>query len=81
MTVTGGKWLGYLPHSVRVGFFVDQSGRGDLNPGPHGPDPCALAELRYAPKVLLLYSIRAVWQAAFQFESWQAELDTLGFLR
>jgi hypothetical protein len=26
------------------------SGRGDLNPGPHGPEPCALAGLRYAPK-------------------------------
>ncbi len=39
-----------------------RSGRGDLNPGPRGPDPRALAELRYAPKVLLLYSIQAVWQ-------------------
>ncbi|GAG48599.1 unnamed protein product, partial [marine sediment metagenome] len=26
------------------------SGRGDLNPGPHGPEPCALSGLRYAPK-------------------------------
>ena len=34
---------------MSVGFLDRQSGRGDLNPGPHGPDPCALAELRYAP--------------------------------
>ena len=26
-----------------------QSGRRDLNPGPHGPEPCALAGLSYAP--------------------------------
>ena len=25
------------------------SGRRDLNPGPHGPEPCALAGLSYAP--------------------------------
>jgi hypothetical protein len=25
------------------------SGRRDLNSGPHGPEPCALAGLRYAP--------------------------------
>ena len=30
------------------------SGRGDLNPGPHGPEPCALTGLRYAPNVSLL---------------------------
>jgi hypothetical protein len=29
-----------------VGFL---SGRPDLNWGPHGPEPCALAELSHAP--------------------------------
>src|SRR5438309_9816105 len=27
----------------------DQSGREDLNLRPHGPEPCALAKLSYAP--------------------------------
>jgi hypothetical protein len=27
-----------------------KSGRPDLNRGPHGPKPCALSELRYAPQ-------------------------------
>ena len=26
-----------------------QSGRRDLNSGPHGPEPCALAGLSHAP--------------------------------
>jgi hypothetical protein len=26
-----------------------KSGREDLNLRPHGPEPCALTELRYAP--------------------------------
>ena len=26
-----------------------KSGRADLNRRPHGPEPCALSELRYAP--------------------------------
>ena len=29
-----------------------KSGRADLNRGPHGPEPCALAKLRYAPNNL-----------------------------
>src|SRR5574341_2374118 len=28
---------------------VEWSGRRDLNPQPHGPEPCALAKLRYSP--------------------------------
>ena len=32
-----------------------QSGREDLNLRPHGPEPCALTGLRYAPKLLALY--------------------------
>ena len=31
------------------------SGREDLNLRPHGPEPCALADLRYAPKRQALY--------------------------
>ena len=27
------------------------SGRADLNRGPHGPEPCALAGLSYAPYI------------------------------
>src|ERR1700751_697296 len=33
-----------------MGFdFAKQSGRLDLNQRPHGPEPCALAKLSYAP--------------------------------
>src|SRR4051812_38324353 len=33
-----------------AGFAVtNQSGREDLNFRPHGPEPCALAKLSYAP--------------------------------
>jgi hypothetical protein len=28
---------------------LEQSGRADLNRRPHGPEPCALTGLRYAP--------------------------------
>ena len=45
------------PHNLGAPHW---SGRGDLNPRPHGPDPCALAELRYAPKMMLLYPIHTV---------------------
>ena len=57
MTKADDKCLNDKPHLLKVGFPISQSGRGDLNPGPRGPDPRALAELRYAPKVSLLYSI------------------------
>ena len=35
------------PHHSVMRFCL--SGRGALNSGPHGPEPCALAGLRYAP--------------------------------
>ncbi len=34
---------------ARWGKQVKKSGREDLNLRPHGPEPCALAGLRYAP--------------------------------
>ena len=33
----------------RRAHFEKQSGREDLNLRPHGPEPCALAKLSYAP--------------------------------
>ena len=30
-------------------IYLMESGRRDLNPGPHGPEPCALAGLSHAP--------------------------------
>jgi hypothetical protein len=38
---------------LATGFeFAEQSGRLDLNQRPHGPEPCALAKLSYAPSFL-----------------------------
>ena len=43
-----------------------KSGREDLNLRPHGPEPCALTELRYAPNngiicpLLHLYKLKVV---------------------
>ena len=43
-----------------------KSGREDLNLRPHGPEPCALTELRYAPNngiicpLLQLYKLKLV---------------------
>src|SRR3954453_20415265 len=34
-----------------------QSGREDLNLRPHGPEPCALAKLSYAPSLERVYCI------------------------
>src|ERR1700738_4919538 len=31
-----------------------KSGRKDLNLRPHGPEPCALAKLSYAPSVVMI---------------------------
>ena len=38
-----------LPPNWRQGKLFDQSGRGDLNPGPPAPEAGALTGLRYAP--------------------------------
>ena len=35
-------------------FDIKVSGRRDLNPRPHGPEPCALAGLRYAPNTPII---------------------------
>src|SRR5262245_61597720 len=35
-----------------------ESGREDLNLRPHGPEPCALAKLSYAPKIFLIVESR-----------------------
>jgi hypothetical protein len=35
--------------STRFAFLSSLSGRPDSNWRPHGPEPCALAKLRYAP--------------------------------
>ena len=44
----------------------EKSGRPDLNRGPHGPEPCALSELRYAPNTIEHYNRRvSFWQAEF----------------
>jgi hypothetical protein len=42
MTKADDKCLNDKPHLLKVGFPLSQSGRGDLNPGPRGPDPRAL---------------------------------------
>jgi hypothetical protein len=34
--------------------FSQKSGRRDLNSGPHGPEPCALAGLSHAPNVWII---------------------------
>jgi hypothetical protein len=36
----------------RITIVCRKSGRRDLNPGPHGPEPCTLAGLSYAPFVV-----------------------------
>ena len=38
------------------------SGRADLNRGPHGPEPCALAGLSYAPMVVIIIQADGFWQ-------------------
>ena len=43
--VNGGAETGGLGSRGMIG----ESGREDLNLRPHGPEPCALADLRYAP--------------------------------
>ena len=35
--------------SADGGFAAGKSGREDLNLRPHGPEPCRLAKLSYAP--------------------------------
>ncbi len=49
------------PETARLGFGpiravsgCQRSGREDLNLRPHGPEPCALASLRYAPIAALM---------------------------
>ena len=39
-----------------------ESGRRDLNSGPHGPEPCALAGLRYAPNDWDYNRANHLWQ-------------------
>ena len=34
-------------------LMIPKSGREDLNLRPHGPEPCALAKLSYAPSALI----------------------------
>ena len=40
---------------------LPESERADLNRGPHGPEPCALAKLRYAPNNVLNNTIGGVF--------------------
>ena len=40
---------GYPKMAIRDVGGNKKSGREDLNLRPHGPEPCALAGLRYAP--------------------------------
>jgi hypothetical protein len=41
---------------------IVKSGRRDLNSGPHGPEPCALAGLRYAPNDRDYNLANLLWQ-------------------
>ena len=38
------------------------SGRRDLNSGPHGPEPCALAGLSHAPNAWDYNLANTLWQ-------------------
>jgi hypothetical protein len=42
---------GWLESLSMVSLVRVKSGREDLNLRPHGPEPCALAGLRYAPMI------------------------------
>ena len=51
--------------SVDLPISYIQSGRVDLNHRPHGPEPCALTGLRYAPPQRCQYtSHRVILQIA-----------------
>src|SRR5579883_3203437 len=62
----------------RPDLYLRQSGREDLNLRPHGPEPCALAKLSYAPPfiftdpcilaTLAVLSIALPIGGRFQFE-------------
>ena len=48
-----------LPFLPGLTSFYFESGREDLNLRPHGPEPCALAMLSYAPSLLAIDEILA----------------------
>ena len=46
-------------HQNEMSFL---SGRADLNRRPHGPEPCALAGLSYAPMEVIIIQAIGFWQ-------------------